>query len=146
MKKIITNNNYTYKSVKPTNVQIKILYDLLKNRKFSISHEKIPSYKNHSLFVKKNPYKHWYIVYEDLSIVGAFYIKKDNSIGLNFKKQTTKIVSNTISIIKQNFLPTNPVPSNTPPFFYINVPFSNKKLQNILIKIKLSPMQVSHKF
>ena len=79
MKKIYRENKYTLEKIIPSKIQIKTLYDILKLRQHSISHQSLPTYKKHIFFVKNNPYDKWFIVYEDSTAIGSFYIKKDNS-------------------------------------------------------------------
>tara|TARA_B100001248_G_C27115906_1_gene333436 strand:- start:115 stop:555 length:441 start_codon:yes stop_codon:yes gene_type:complete len=145
MKKIYKENKYTLEKIIPSKIQIKTLYDILKLRQHSISHQSLPTYKKHIFFVKNNPYDKWFIVYEDSTAIGSFYIKKDNSIGLNFTNETHKVILLVVRFIKKNFIPIKSKASLIPPYFYINVPYSNIKLKNILIKLKLIPIQISLK-
>lgn len=45
---------------------IRFLYQLLKLRKplENISHKNMPSYNEHTKFVKSKPYQKWYIIFE----------------------------------------------------------------------------------
>ena len=67
--------------------QIRILYDLLISRTHSISHQSLPTYKSHKEFVLSHPYLAWFIIRSYSEIVGSFYLKHDNSIGLNLIDQ-----------------------------------------------------------
>ena len=62
------------------------LYKLLKGRnpKENISHEEIPSYKQHVKFVKSKPYQKWYIIEKNRKKIGAIYFSKQNEIGIHF--------------------------------------------------------------
>jgi RimJ/RimL family protein N-acetyltransferase len=64
------------------------LYDLLLERKEwqSISHEKMPNYGEHTIFVETMPYEHWYGIYDKDTFVGSIYIGKENNIGLFLKE------------------------------------------------------------
>ena len=124
---------------------IDTLYDLLRERVFSISHDLMPSKDNHINFVKGTPYKHWYLVYQNKELCGSFYIKRDNSVGLNLVRQRIMIVEKTISFIKSRFCPEKSIPSEIPSHFYLNVAHSNKRLSKMLIKLGYNPIQISHK-
>ena len=66
------------------------LYDLLKERNYNISHKVLPDFKSHKRFVEKNPYLYWYIFSLNEKAIGTFYIKDDNSIGINTNVPTKK--------------------------------------------------------
>lgn len=120
-----------------------ILYQLLKNRKYSISHKQMPSYVDHQKFVNSQPYKYWYLIYEDFEVIGSFYIKEDNSIGLDLQKLELSILKRIIFFIKDSFSPSEPVLSKIPSYYYINLADSNKRLLDILKLIGCEPIQVS---
>jgi len=76
-------------SVYPNPTAIKWLYELLKEREphQSISHNKLPSYEDHSKFVWSLPYKYWYLVYTEYHVCGSIYLTNQNEIGVwLFKK------------------------------------------------------------
>ena len=75
--------------------------------------------------------------------VGSFYLKQDNSVGLNLIDQESLYVFEVMHFIKSNFDPQPAMPSTVPPYFYINVAFSNVELKKILKKHKLMPLQTS---
>ena len=123
--------------------QIRILYDLLIRRTHSISHQILPTYKSHKEFVLSHPYLAWFIIRSYSEIVGSFYLKHDNSVGLNLIDQDSLYVFEVVHFIKSNFDPQPAMPSTVPPYFYINVAFSNVELKKILKKQKLMPIQTS---
>ena len=126
--------------------QIKELYQLLQRRRFFISHNKMPNYETHKIFVRNNPYKIWYLIKKDEEFVGSFYIKDDNSIGLNLNEYSCIILKKIIKFIKNEFTPESQSPSKIPPYFYINTSAKNKALHLILEELKLTPLQISYKF
>ena len=127
------------------NADVDALFELLKKRKHSISHTKVPSYESHKSVIESNPYMHWYLISLDQP-VGTFYIQSDNSIGLNFCNPTADIVKEVLGFLKRNFEPQKAIPSKVPPYFYINVSIKNLDIKNILDGLKLNPIQVSYKF
>ncbi len=71
-----------------------ILYRLLKERipRVNISHRSLPAFKKHLDFIRKRPYKAWYLISEKPgSFVGGIYLSKNDEIGiLIFKKHQKK--------------------------------------------------------
>ena len=61
------------------------LYELLKNKdpNTNISHNKIPSYDEHTEFVMSKPYTNWYIIKCDKKNVGSIYLSKRDEIGIS---------------------------------------------------------------
>ena len=112
--------NINFKKVKATEIQIRILYELLKKRKFSISNTTLPTYENHEFFVKKNPYIVWFIVYDYENPVGSVYLQKDNSIGINLMKADLETVKAIIDFIKLEFNPITEVKSKVPSYFFVD--------------------------
>ena len=85
--------------------QVRILYDLLISRTHSISHQILPTYKSHKEFVLSHPYLAWFIIRCYSEIVGSFYLKHDNSVGLNLIDQDSTYVFEVMKFIKSNFDP-----------------------------------------
>ena len=135
--------SYQFERVVSSDEQINKLYDLLKQRTYVISHRNLPSYGEHSDFVKNHPYLHWFMVSDEFDCYGSFYIKKDNSIGLNLKITTNEILAACVNFIQHNFMPRAAQLSMVPDFFYINVAHSNKQLRDALKDLGLSPLQIS---
>jgi len=121
----------------------KFLYMLLKERRHNISHRNMPSFSEHEDFLRRKPYRFWYMVCSDTEI-GSFYIQDDNSIGIHllaFKKEHTQEV---LGYIINNFEPKKGVPSKIPPYFYINVPQSDRDLREDLEAMGLQSIQTSY--
>lgn len=122
-----------------------MLFDLLVRRAHSISHKNIPTKEEHYAFVRSYPYRAWYMVLKDNEPIGSVYLQNNNSIGLNVLDPSPFIISKILSFISKNFEPKKEVKSLVPPYFYINVPYSNTKLHETLHKLEASPIQVSYK-
>lgn len=126
-----------------TKKQIDELFFLLKSRKYSISHADTPSQKEHSDFVLNNPYRAWYLVYKDRSLIGSVYLHEDNSIGINLTEYFEKDISSIIKYIKDNYKPLPPIKSVRSSNFFINVSSENKHLIEILKKLDKNVIQHS---
>ena len=135
--------NYQFEQINGDEEQIRGLYWLLQKRVHTISHEILPDYEFHADFVKNHPYLHWFIVKDNDEVCGSFYIKRDNSIGLNLLAVDTKVVLACINYIKENFRPEAAQASLIPEYFYINVAFSNKELIEVLKVLDKMPLQTS---
>tara|TARA_Y100000589_G_scaffold2402_1_gene2235 strand:+ start:1113 stop:1532 length:420 start_codon:yes stop_codon:yes gene_type:complete len=135
----------SFKKITGTNSQILILFSLLDKRKYNISHENMPSLENHRNFVINNPYRAWYLVKKSNINIGSFYIKFDNSIGINLKEYSLDIITEIINFIKENYTPQAPSPSLIPPYFYINSSTENLELKAIFSELNIQSIQVSYK-
>lgn len=122
-----------------------ILFELLKSRTYSISHQKLPSQYEHLAFVKSKPYRFWAIVYEGKKVVGSFYIQYDNSIGLNLLKPRKTLVEIILNHIKRNFEPEKEVKSKIPSYYYVNIAHGDEELREILLELNSVPIQISFK-
>ena len=49
-------------NILPTPDQVTDLYDQLRNRIHTISHNKLPSFNEHKQFVINNPYRAWFMI------------------------------------------------------------------------------------
>ena len=81
--------------------QIKSLYKLLNQRKYSISSSKKPSFSEHTRFVRAHPYRAWYLIEVNNTHIGSIYIQRDNSIGVNLLDENNALVP---SILQQLLL------------------------------------------
>ena len=117
----------------------------MENRQHNISHSKLPSYENHKKFVLSHPYKVWYLVFKKSKVVGNFYIKYDNSIGLNLLIQNIELVEFIINYIRNEYKPEKAIPSLIPPYFYFNISKNNVELDIIFKKLNINSFQVSYK-
>ena len=125
--------------------QKNILFNLLKQRKYKISHTQIPDINLHDKFVENQPYRAWFIVFDDREEIGTFYIKFDNSIGINLIIQSKENIESILKFVKSNFSPQREVSSLVPPYFYLNIASDNCQLQFILEGMGLYKLQISYR-
>jgi len=131
--------------VSGTQNQIELLYKLLDERKYSISHSIMPSFNEHEEFVKHNPYRYWFLIYLSEEILGNFYIQFDNSIGLNIKDKYYSHIDEVVHFIEKNFKPNKELKSKVAPYFSINVPYTDIELRELLNEMKLTPIQCTYR-
>lgn len=68
---------------------VPLLYELMKERNtnVNISHEKLPTMKDHIKFVGSKPYKKWFLIKDGNEYVGSLYLTKINEIGIFILKK-----------------------------------------------------------
>lgn len=66
-----------------------LLYNLLSQRtpEQSISHTAMPTFAEHTKFVRSHPYSYWYVIKVDRAFVGAIYLTVDQEIGLGILRE-----------------------------------------------------------
>ena len=113
----------------------------MQKREYAISHEYLPTFNEHEKFVRGHPYREWFIVKEDEKPIGAFYISKDNSIGLNLNTGSVAVYREIINWILDRWEPLEPIKSVRPKFFFIRIPIGNdvlteavEELESLLIE------------
>ena len=67
----------------------RFLYNLLKERdsRANISHRKMPTYSQHTKFIKSKPYSKWYIILKSKQKIGSIYLSKNDEIGIFLSKK-----------------------------------------------------------
>jgi len=115
-----TQSPISLKSV--TNSDVKFLFDLLKERdpRANISHRKMPTYSQHTKFIKSKPYSKWYIILKSKQKIGSIYLSKNDEIGIFLSK---KFQGKNVG----NFALNELVKKNTRKRFLANVNPKNKK-------------------
>ena len=134
-----------FEKVTPNQDQIEKLYVILSKKKYSISHNKLPSLKEHTEFVYKNPYVQWYIVYKNKKLFGSFYIHSDNSIGINFYEPNQNDIKDLFKFIKDNHKPLKAIKSTRNGKFFLNIATGNQNLIKILEQLNKKEFQRSFK-
>ena len=142
---MINNQKLNFEKIYGTKRQKIILFELLKKRKYNISHSQIPDINLHNKFVDNHPYREWFIIFQKEQEIGTFYIKQDNSIGLNLIKQTKESIQLILDYINSKFSPEEEISSLVPAYFYLNISSDNFELQAILEELKIPKLQISYK-
>ena len=138
-------NNLVLKSVCKKSASVRTLYELLKVRNFSISHEKLPSFEEHEKFVKSHPYRQWWLVQENSKLIGSVYLTNDNAIGINLIEEDQRIYYGILEKIIHENTPLPQIPSVRPKFFYVNVAPENLALKDALSKMGAKHTQCSYR-
>lgn len=133
----------TFEKIIPTQNQNDELFFLLNNRKYSISHTNTPSKNEHSEFVSAHPYRIWYLIYKNRSLIGSVYIHTDNSVGVDLIEYSESEIFSVIKYIKDNHRPLPSIKSVRRDTFFINVPSENERFLKILKKLNKNEIQRS---
>lgn len=122
---------------------LEFLYELLKLRRYSISHIEIPSFKEHFDFVKNHPYHKWFIVEYDSNLIGSLYIHNDNSIGIDILNQYEIFIPDVLKFLEKKYKPLPYIKSVRSKNFFLNLSPQNKKLHDLLISLGYEISQIS---
>ena len=123
---------------------MKALYELLKNRKFNISNQNLPTFTEHRLFVLNNPYRAWYLIEVNKLFVGTMYLLKDNCIGIQVEEKNKYVIEKTIEWVLRNKKPLPGIKSVRASGFHINIAPNNKIFSSILRKMGATPIQLTY--
>lgn len=115
-----------FEKIIPTQIQNDQLYFLINNRKHSISHISKPTKKEHSEFVSAHPYRVWYLLYKNQSLIGSVYLHIDNSVGIDLIEYHKTEIFLIIKFIKDNHKPLPSKKSVRRGDFFINVAPENQ--------------------
>ena len=115
--------------------QIKVLYELLENRKYSISNLKPTSFTEHSRFVISHPYRAWYIISFNNKYIGTTYLQKNNAISINLTEGNYNFTTDILGQLFKLWKPLKPIQSVRPKNFYINVSPENNALKKEIEKL-----------
>jgi len=126
-------NNITFENIDENinNDKKKFLYNLLSERYFSISHNKLPTFEDHIQFIKNNPYYKWVIVKQDKILIGSIYINKNNSVSIKLMKKYLFQLENVLIKFEKSFPPQLEIKSYRKEQFFFNV---NPK-DEVMIKV-----------
>lgn len=120
---------------------IRNLFIILAKKKFNISHNNLPTYKEHKKFVENNPYRFWYLILNDQKYIGVIYVTFENIIGINTIVASKELYVKSIKAIANTHKPLNEIKSIRNKFFVINVNPNNKLLIEAIEILGLSHIQ-----
>ena len=123
--------------------QIEILLELLRKRKHSISHERIPDPEEHAEFVAKHHYRIWWLVRAEERVIGAAYLTKENALGIHLMTDDPKTYQKVIEKICRENQPLPAIPSVRPGFLYANLAPDNLTLNQALLNLGAEQTQSS---
>ncbi|KGG12097.1 MULTISPECIES: hypothetical protein [Prochlorococcus] len=125
---------------------IKYLYTLLQNKKFNISHESIPTFEEHIIFVKSCKYRKWYLIKKMNKYHGSVYLTNENTIGINTSSNKYEEYVEIIKLVINNHVPLAPIASIRSKYFIINANPDNSNLIKALKHLKMHHIQSSYAY
>ena len=128
------------------NAHIQTLYTLLKNKRFNISNERIPSFNDHLEFVQNCKYRKWYLASKSSKVFGSVYLTYDNIIGINVLSNDTHEYIDIIKLIINNHNPLSPIASIRSKYFLVNVKPTNLSLIKALRTLGMEHIQNTYAF
>lgn len=146
MSNFIQSQELIFEHLIPTDEQITILYELLKLRSHTISHFGNPTFAEHSDFVRKNPYRAWYLLRLKDTYVGTIYVTVENTLGINILDPYLEYCLQ--PVVDKTMSELDPLPemrSVRAGYFSINVPFSNKVMAAKLEAMGFMASQTTYK-
>ena len=123
--------------------QIKVLYQLLKNRKYNISNTSLPTINSHCKFVKNHPYRAWYLIKSNENYIGSTYVMESNCIGISLATDFSNFPK-IVELILKKHKPLKEIKSVRPSNFYINIAPNNKIISSVLRKMGATPIQITY--
>ena len=125
--------------------QIETLFELLKRRNHSISHQKMPSLSEHEEFVRNHPYRKWWLVKVANEWLGSCYLTNENALGINLHTDNAASLIKIILQVKNAITPLPSIASVRPGYFYVNVAPQNALLKAALNDLGATETQNSYR-
>ena len=136
---------FTLEEIVPTDHQIKGLFVLLKSRVHSISHKNLPTFEEHTAFVKKHPYRCWYLIKLSGKPIASVYVGEDNSIGLNNSENLdSEMLKGVLAWVFETFSPLDAIASLRSDVFFVNVSATDTRLMALLVDLGFEAIQCSY--
>ena len=133
-----------YETVECSNEHIGTLFDLLSQRTHSVSHNAMPSLSDHKSFVKKHPYRAWYLIKNEKCYIGTVYITYENHIAISLPSYSYDKFSEILDWIVHAHKPLNGLKSVRPSHYQINVPIGDIDLDKVLSELGHTKIQVTY--
>lgn len=140
------NSDLTYQNVVYKKEITDFLYFLNNNRdpKSRISSKLPPSYEDHCEFIKHHPYRFWFIVRSNDSMLGSVYVTFNNYLYVNLLKKSFSLYTKVINNVKNNVEPLPEIKSVRTKNFLINVSIEDNFLQKVLNNMKSDKIQTTY--
>jgi len=104
-------SSITLRKVTDSDSDIQMLFELLKQRQFGISHVGTLSFEQHREFVLSHPYRAWYFVQELDACIGSVYLLDSNHIGINMLAGKAHGIEPAIALLRDLYEPLPPIAS-----------------------------------
>jgi len=125
---------------------IRMLYEILKLRKFNISHDKLPEFDEHNKFVLGNLYRVWKFIDNGSQTIGTFYITCENVVSVSLIVPNKTMYISVISKILERYKPLKEKKSIRSKYFIFNSNPNNKEYIQALESLKIVHIQNTYAF
>jgi len=134
----------TFERIVPKDDHINALYEALKLREHTISHIKLPTFKDHQEFIKTHPYRCWNLIFVATECVGNFYLQNDNSIGVHLIPDFDYLLPILLKQILNEYNPLPEIKSTRSANFILHVPIGDHKRQAQMNANGHTPLQITY--
>ena len=133
--------------VDSASVLYQMLRERLEERRLNISHANLPSRSRHIHFMRTRPYRAWYLIKANSSVVGQIWLNRQNEIGLTIlKKERHKGYEKAaIMALISRHRPLPPIPSKRSGSFLANVNPNNRAVVGALRNLGAKILQHTYK-
>ena len=123
---------------------IDLLFEHLENKKYPISHVKLPSYEEHLEFVLSSPYRFWFFIEKDDQCLGNCFISYENCIGLNILSNKKEDYAMVLKKIFKRFSPLPGIKSKRSRYFHVNSNPNNQTLKKALASLEMDLIEETY--
>lgn len=122
----------TFEQVTGSERHVSALYRLLNARTHRISAAENVSEPDHRRFVEDHPYRSWWLVLLEGSVIGSVYLGQDNSVGVDLTDEHVGLLPEVVGQVIDKHRPLPAIPSVRRGSFFINVaPSDLQKIDQI---------------
>lgn len=114
--------------VRDCDAHVDALYQLLAARRHGISHASMPTMAMHRRFVRRHPYRVWYLLQAGGAWIGSLYLLPSNAVGLSMRDGCHGRVPEVLARLFARHRPLPAVPSVRAGSFSFNVSPSDRRL------------------
>lgn len=114
--------------VRPCEAHIEALYGLLGARSHGISHAQMPSMDRHRRFVRRHPYRVWYLIGCGAHWIGSVYLLPCNAVGIAMREGFDDRIGEVLARVFARHRPLPAVSSVRSAVFSFNVAPTNARL------------------
>jgi hypothetical protein len=133
-----------FRRVLGTAHDIDALYKILKARQVGISHVSVPNWPSHRQFVLNHPYRFWYIIERETTVLGSLYFQFDNSIGVSMPGQPSKTIQRVLDQALKLHRPLKALKSLRSNHFFVNVSPEEHTLRRALRNMGWATLQITY--
>ncbi|MAS82692.1 MAG: hypothetical protein CMF45_08385 [Legionellales bacterium] len=133
-----------FEAVMSNDVHADVLFDLLAQREYSISHKSMPDILIHREFVKNHPYRFWYLIKCKEKYIGTVYLTFENHISISIPVSHYEKMNDILEWTMHVHEPLSESKSIRPASFQMNVSLEDIHLAKVLDNLGHKKIQVTY--